>query len=96
MSDKELYRQKRQAQLDQWRAEVDKLKAKASGVSADVQLEMNQHIKGLESKIEEGKLKLSQLVAASDEAWESMKDGVESAWETLKSAAGDAATKFKK
>ena len=30
MNDKELYQQKKQAQLDQWQAEVDKLKAKAS------------------------------------------------------------------
>jgi len=96
MSDRELYRQKRQAQLDEWRAEVDKLKAKASGVSANTQLEMNWKIKTLESRIDEGKAKLSQLSEASDDAWESLKDGVESAWDTLRSAVGDAASKFKK
>ncbi|SHK14625.1 hypothetical protein SAMN05216369_0666 [Marinobacter antarcticus] len=96
MSDKELYRQKRQAQLDEWRAEVDKLKARASGASANTQLEMNKKIKSLESKIEEGKAKLSELSDASDDAWESLKDGVESAWDTLKSSVGDAAAKFKK
>jgi flagellar biosynthesis chaperone FliJ len=96
MSDKELYRQKRQAQLDEWLAEVDKLKAKASGVSANTQLEMNRKIKTLESKIDEGKAKLSQLAGASDDAWESLKDRVESAWDTLRSAVGDAASKFKK
>ncbi|HKJ21664.1 MAG TPA: coiled coil domain-containing protein [Gammaproteobacteria bacterium] len=95
MSDKELYQQKKQAELDQWRAAVDKLKAKASGASADVQLEMNQHIKTLESKIEEGQTKLSQLAGASEDAWEPIKDGVESAWDSLQSAVGDAAAKFK-
>jgi hypothetical protein len=79
MTEKELYQQKRQAQLDEWRAEVSKLKAKTSGASADVQLEMKQQIRALEGKIEEGKTKLVQLTAASDEAWESIKDGVESA-----------------
>lgn len=96
MSDRELYRQKRQAQLDEWRAEVNKLKAKTSGVSANTQLEMNRKIKTLESKIDEGKAQLSQLAEASDDAWESLKDGVESAWDTLRSAVGDAASKFKK
>lgn len=95
MSDKELYQQKMQAQLDEWKAEVDKLKAKASGASADAQLEMNKQIKALESKIEEGKAKLSELAKAGEDAWESIKDGVESAWGSLKSAVSDAASKFK-
>jgi hypothetical protein len=34
-----LYQQKKQSQLDEWQAEVDKLKAKALGASADAQLE---------------------------------------------------------
>jgi hypothetical protein len=42
------------------------------------------------------KAKLSQLSEASDDAWESLKDGVESAWDTLRSAFGDAASKLKK
>lgn len=95
MSEKELYQQKKQAQLDEWKAEVDKLKAKASGASADAQLEMNKHIKVLESKIEEGKAKLSELAKTGEDAWESIKDGMESAWGSLKSAVSDAASKFK-
>jgi hypothetical protein len=39
MNEKELYQQKKQAQLDEWKAEVDKLKAKASGASADAQMD---------------------------------------------------------
>ncbi|MBK6289918.1 MAG: coiled coil domain-containing protein [Gammaproteobacteria bacterium] len=96
MSDKELYQQKMQARLDEWRAEVDKLKARTSGASADAQLKMSKQIKTLESKIEEGKTKLSQLAEAADDAWELIKDDVESTWDSLKSAAGDAAAKFKK
>ena len=95
MSDKELYQQKKQAQLDEWKAEVDKLKAKASGASADVQLDVNKQIRVLERNLEEGKAKLSEIAEASEGAWESIKDGVESAWDSLKSAAADAASKFK-
>ncbi|GJQ58993.1 MAG: hypothetical protein D8M57_02610 [Candidatus Scalindua sp. AMX11] len=95
MDDKELYQQKKQAQLDEWKAEIDKLKAKASGASADVQLEMNKQIKTIESKVIEGKKKLSELAEAGEDAWESIKEGVESAWNSLKSAVSDAAAKFK-
>ena len=96
MNDKQLYQQKMQARLDEWKAEVDKLKAKASGASADVQLDLNQQIRVLERSIDEGKVKLSELAEASEDAWESIKDGIESAWDSLKSGATDAAAKFKK
>jgi hypothetical protein len=95
MSDKELYLQKMRAQLDEWKADVDILKAKASRTSADAQLKMNKQIEMLESKIEEGKTKLSELSSASEDAWESLKEGVESAWGSLRSAVSDAAAKFK-
>ncbi|WP_250655973.1 coiled coil domain-containing protein [Alkalimarinus coralli] len=95
MNDKELYQQKMRAQLDEWKAELDKLKAKASGSSADTQLKINKHIRALESKIEEGKTKLSQLAEKSEDAWDSIKNGVESAWDTLKSSVKEASAKFK-
>jgi len=93
--DKDLYQRKMQAQLDEWKADVDKLKARASGASADTQLKMNEQIKVLDSKIAEGKAKLSELSRAGEDAWESVREGVESAWDSLKSAISDAATKFK-
>ncbi len=96
MSAKELYQQKKQAQLDEWQAELDKLKAKASGASADAQLELNKEIEELEGKIEHGKAKLAELAEASEGAWGSVKVGVESAWDSMKSSFSDAAAKFKK
>jgi predicted nucleic acid-binding Zn-ribbon protein len=96
MSDKELYRQKMQAELDQWQAEVDKLKARASGASAEAQLGMNKQIKALESNIEEGKAKLAEVAQASDAAWETLKEGFESAWGSVRVAFSEASSKFNK
>lgn len=96
MTDKELYQQKRQAQLDEWKAEAGKLKAKASGASADAQLELNKQIRTLEDKIEQGRARLDKIADASDDAWESMKKGVDSAWDSIASAFSDAAKKVKK
>lgn len=95
MNDKELYQQKMQAQLDTWKAELGVLKAKVSELSADAQLEMGKHFETLESKYEEGKVKLSELAQSGDDAWEPLKEGVDSAWETLKSAVSDAAEKLR-
>jgi len=94
MNEKELYQQKAKAQLDEWKAELDKLQAKVSGASADKQLEMNEQIRALEGKIEEGKARLAEIREASEDAWESIKEGVESAQSSLKSAFRDAASKF--
>ena len=96
MNDRELYQQKRQAQLDEWKAEVARLKAKASMASADEQLKMNKRIKDLEHGIDERRTELSELAEASEDAWESLRDGVDSAWDSLKSAVGDAAAAFKR
>lgn len=95
MSEKEIYQQKLKAKLDEWRSEIEKMRAKASGASADAKLEMNKKTDELEAKIEEGKNKLAELADASDDKWETMKDDLESKWESLKSAFSDAASKFK-
>jgi uncharacterized protein YoxC len=94
MNDKELYMQKLQAQMDEWNADIAKLKAKAAGAKADVQIEMNTQVEALDRRMQEVGGKLSELAEASEEAWDSVKKGVESAWGSLKSAFGDAASRF--
>ncbi len=96
MNEKELYQQKKQARLDEWKAEVDKLKAKAEGASADAQLELKKEIKAVEIKIEEGNSRLNEIAGASDEAWEALKDGVNPTWDSMQSAFDEALSKFKK
>jgi len=44
MNEKELFKQKFQAQLDEWKADIAKLKAKASGAEADVQIAINKQV----------------------------------------------------
>jgi len=56
---------------------------------------MNRHIGALEGKIEEGKSKLAELAAIGEDAWESVRENMESSWGTLKSAFGDAISKLK-
>ena len=51
MSDKELYQQKMQARLDEWRARGDKPKARAFGAPAEPQLKNNTKTKNLGRKV---------------------------------------------
>ncbi len=88
-TDEELYQQKAQATLDGWKADLEKLKSKASGASADAQLELNEKIRELQPQIEAAQAKLAELESSGDEAWESVKEGVESAWSSLRSAFND-------
>jgi hypothetical protein len=95
LNEKELYQQKKQAQLDEWKAEIAKLKAKAAGASATTKLEINNQLKALDKQIKESKGKLSELSKTSNDAWESLKDGIESGWDSLKSGVKEAVAKFK-
>jgi hypothetical protein len=95
MDEKELYRQKAQAQLDEWKADVAKLKAKASGAKADTQIAINKQVGALERRLEDAQAKLTELAGASEEAWHSVKTGAESAWGSLKSAVRDSTSRFK-
>lgn len=96
MDDRELHRQKYQAQLDEWKADVAKLKARAAGAKADVQIEMNKHMKELDHKLHEAGAKLSELAAAGEETWDSARQNVESTWAALKAGVSAAAAQFKK
>lgn len=95
MNDKDLYRQKYQAQLDEWKAEIDKLKARAKGAQADAQLDLNRRIAELEDLARAAGDKLTELSHSSQEALASVKKGVESAWSTLKQSLHEAADKFR-
>ena len=94
MTDRELHKQKLQAQLDEWKADIAKLRARAAGATADAQLTMNKQVGALEHKLVEAQAKMVELGDASEDAWHTVKQGADAAWETLTSAFGEARTKF--
>ncbi len=81
---KENYQKKIESQLDEWRAEIDRLKAKARNTSADTKLKYQENIDKLEMKMDEGKSKLKDIRESSGEAWESIREGADSIWDTMK------------
>jgi hypothetical protein len=95
MNDKDVYRQKLQAQLDEWKLEINKLKARAKTANAEAKKEMDKAIDALEHGLQSASTRLTELSAASESALESLKHGAESAWSSLKTSFHEAAAKFK-
>ncbi len=94
MGMKEAYEKKLQAQLDEWGAQIDTLKAKADKAEADVQLEYYKEIEELRAMQNEANKKIVELKNASDDAWEDLKAGMDSAWDSLSIAVKSATSRF--
>ncbi len=94
MDERQLFHQKQEAQLKEWQAYFDKLKAKAEEASADTQLALKKELDVLKEKIHDGSARLRELSDAGDDAWDTAKQRVESAWHSLRSAVHDATSKF--
>ena len=95
MGMKEAYQSKLEAQLDEWTAEINKMKAKADKADADAQLEYYKQIEELRSKQETAQEKLEELKEAGEDAWEDLKAGMENAWNSLGNAMKSATSRFK-
>ncbi len=79
MSDRELYQQHLQTQLDEWQADLVQLKATAAEAHENEHPEVRQKIREFERRIAAAKRRLPDLAAASDEEWEAKKAAFESA-----------------
>ena len=84
LENRKAYETKLDAQLAQWKADIDVLKAKAKRTSVDVMVNYDKAIEALQEKHDEAGKHLRNLQAASDEAWENVKAGTEKVWLELK------------
>jgi regulator of protease activity HflC (stomatin/prohibitin superfamily) len=94
MSKKEAYEKKVEAKLDEWGAEIDRLKAKSKGAKADAQVEFQEQLEELKTKREAARKKLSDLKNTSGDAWDDVKSGMDSAWQALDKSLESAAQRF--
>jgi uncharacterized coiled-coil DUF342 family protein len=92
---KEAYQDKMHAELKEWQAKIDMLKAKAGKAEAEQKIKYYEQIESLRTKQQQVHEKLDGLRSASESAWEEAKAGVEIAWEDLKLSVERAVEKFK-
>lgn len=95
MSQKDAYKLKIEAELELVQAKLAEMKAIAKSSVADAQIQYGKIVDDLEVRLDNTKSKLKDLGSASEDAWESLKDGVEGAWSELSKAVHKAGAKFK-
>ena len=95
MSTKEAYKQKIEAELELAQAKFAEFKAQAKISTADARIKHAKQVDEIEQRVGATKAKLKELGEASEDAWEQLKGGVESAWGALSAAILNAAAKFK-
>lgn len=84
LENRKAYESKLDAQLAQWDADLDVLKAKARRAEVDARVNYDKAIDALQRKHAEAGVHLVKLKAATDETWESVKAGTEKCWHELK------------
>jgi len=95
MSDQQAYIDKYKAQLDQWEAEIESLKAKAAETSAETRIEYEKQIGDLQEKISEHRRKMEEASEAGSDAWQELKAGLDKAFTELQSAWDKAVSRFR-
>ncbi len=94
MTTRHEYIEKFKEKLDEWDTDIDELEARAQQAKADMNNELDDQITSLRLKRDIARLKLSEIMDASEEAWEDVKGGAEEAWADLKDAMGKAKSHF--
>ena len=92
---KEAYLAKREAELKEWDAQIVQLEAKAEQAQAQVKIHYYEQLESLRTKQTAVRDKLHELKQSSGAAWETIKIGLEHAWDDLKGGLTGAAAKFK-
>lgn len=86
MQARDLYKQKYEAQLHEWSAKVDELKAHSDKLTAQAKIDMLPRIETLQGKVDGAKAKLHDIATATDDKWDDVKKSTELAWNDVKAA----------
>lgn len=95
MSSKDAYRDRLEAQLNEWQAKIDVLKARAERAEADSRIAYREQIDALQKRREEMQSRLDELRRMGEDAWTEMKAGTESAWKDMEAAVSRALERFR-
>lgn len=95
MSKIDIFREKMEAQLKEWKAKFEALDEKATRATGETKADLLKAIEELRRKNEAVKEKWNALQKESGAAWETMKEGVEKAASELKEAVDKVIARFK-
>jgi hypothetical protein len=84
---RDAYQSKMKAQLEEWSAKLDVLKARLAGAEAQSRLDLHHVADELYRLHDAGKQQLATLAATSAEAWKDARGGLEDGWTKVSDAA---------
>ena len=93
MSKQEAYREKAEAQLREWKADIEKLMAKADQAKAEGKIEFYKRAESFNAKYEAARKKSEELKGAADDRWADLKALVEVSTAELKEALNNGMSK---
>jgi hypothetical protein len=96
MSTRASHVEKLKGQLAEWRADLDRLEAKAKKASSDAELRYQKEIVELRQKAEEAQETLLKIQEGDQDAWKDLKKGAENMWGAFKKSFVKAKSEFKK
>jgi len=98
METKDSYLKKMKEKFDdlnyKWNIERNKLEAKTQQAKIEVKEKFDEKLKTLQEQRQQMRQKLEQIDNASEEAWLDIKEGVDSAWQSLNEAIKKARSHF--
>jgi hypothetical protein len=94
MDTKEAYQEKAEAQLEELKARIGLIEAKAARTKAEAKVEYSEQLEELCQKQKMVEERLEGLQAAGSGAWRELTAGVDAAMTTLQDAVASAAAQF--
>jgi hypothetical protein len=91
METRELYKQKYQAQLREWSAKFEVMKAQSEKLTAQAKLDVKPLLDAAHAKLASAKAKLDELAGTTDDKWDNVVNEASRTWSDLKAAAEGAA-----
>ncbi|MBA4742189.1 MAG: hypothetical protein H2060_05725 [Azoarcus sp.] len=95
MSTRDAYLEKMKAQIDEWNAEIEKIEAKARGAQADAKIEYEKQLGTMRLQREKLRERMRDVNEANEDAFESLRESVENAWDELAKGFRDALNKYR-
>ena len=80
------YKQKYEAQLKEWGAKIDGIKARSAKATAQAKIDVAPHVDAMHDKYEAAKAKLVHIAQATDDKWDDVTKDAELAWNDLRSS----------
>jgi predicted nucleic acid-binding Zn-ribbon protein len=87
METRELYKQKYEAQMHEWSAKLDAMKAQTEKLTVQAKLDVKPHVDAVHAKFDAAKARVHEIASTTNDKWDDVVKGIDHAWTDLKSAA---------